>query len=329
MAGGFFREDNNRDDTERQPFVLQDFPSKILNSLAKARVGLDVATSSAGESSDDELEEVADEHTSKDSMEKSILDMVEQNNATDHSDMSPEAIKQQVKEHEIRDSSNAVRLQSISDPAELTADIGNDNEHSKENSGTLGEETSDNITIDHEDCHITRSISQLSNDIVDNDATCISTVGSSVQESSKSREVYQQDVSPDQTISSFGTELDDLEEEINKKKRLIEQLLSNRRMSDITSSDEKQNVQIDEYSPMDERTKKNPIEEYTLNEGSLQHENYATDNSGNTNTEVSDPSAHDISSLGMSTSVDASTPNEFEGITYVSTVTLMQIIKCI
>ena len=335
MAGGFFREDGNVDEVELKPLFLKDLP-KVSSNVAKPSVSmsLDAATSSTGESSDDqELEDVA----AKVLLTESASDLMKQSNNFG----IPEREATTGKENK----NDAVRKEGISFPVEsneLKMDINNDKVHSNENSGTLTGEISGNIPIDNEYSveeggDGTLSSSQCPNDTLDDSNTCVSTASSSIPKLSETGEICQQELSPEKTVN---TELDDLEDEINQKKRLIEKLLSNRRTSNISPSDAKGNVGnlLEEKSLCDEGQNNLSMQVCAASDISLQHGiSLSNDNesknaeSNLSTTTTSDDIAIPLPDTGTSrpTEIDAPVPNEFEGITYVSAMIFVQILHAL
>ncbi|CAB3998899.1 DNA repair complementing XP-G cells homolog [Paramuricea clavata] len=331
MAGGFFREDGNVDEVELKPFFLKDLP-KVSSNVAKPSMSmsLDAATSSTGESSDDqEFEDIA----AKVLPTESASDLMKQSNnfgipEREATDLSNIVMRQATGKENKND---AVRKEGISFPVEsneLKMDINDDKVHSNENSGTLTGEISGNIPIDNEyfveeGGDGTLSSSQYSNDTLDDSNTCVSTASSSIPKLSETGEICQQELSPEKTIN---TELDDLENEINQKKLLIEKLLSNRRTSNMSPSDAKENVGnlLEEKSLCDEGQNNLSMQVCAASDISLQHgislsnDNESKNAGSNPSTTTSDDIAIPLSDTGTSrpTEIDAPVPNEFEGITY-------------
>ena len=343
MAGGFFREDNNVTEVKLEPIVLADLP-KISSNVAKPSVSLslDAATSSGGESSDErELEDVAG---SVFQME-SANDLMKQSSNFGTSHIPTEDIHKQnhakviselVTEAENKNSDDVFPKENSSDSVRLNEekiDLDNGKIPSVEIDKTLSEEIGGNIPIDNkgsvnEGADETLSFSQSPDDLVNNVTTCFSSTTSSGQKSSEIRE--QQELSPERTIE---TELDDLEDEINEKKRLIEKLLSNRRTSNIikSSSDANESVGnlLEEKSLSDMGQNDNSMRGGAASDtGSLGVRNETKNAECNFSTAVETEdsfvsiSTHDVceTETAQAPEIDAPTPNEFEGITYVSIV---------
>ncbi len=353
MAGGFFRENSNVNEVELQPFVLKDLP-KVSSNVAKpsASLSLDATTSSADESSDDqEFEHVSvlPTESASDVMKQSNNfgspqihgeDILKQNNADESADLSDAVIRKHIAHEKNRNSNDAVPKEISSDPVqsnELKVDINNDKIHSIENIRTLGGDISENMPIDNEysieeggDRRL--SLSHSPDDILH--TTCISSTSSSISKLPETGEICQQELSPERV--DLDTELDDLEDEINQKKRLIEKLLSNRPTSKTikSPSDETENVgnSLEEKSLCDEGQNSTSMQVCAASDISLEHENNSRNSSDSKNAgsnpstamktgdSVANSFAQDMCDTETSqpTEIDAPVPNEFEGITYVS-----------
>ena len=363
MAGGFFREDGSVKEVQLQAFDLKGLP-KVPSNVVESSVSLalDVESSSTNEGSDvEESNDVEskvlfpvsanDENNQTQISTKRIL----KQNIAQQTTVLPDVIpRQQVIGTENINLNDTAPMQSKSNPVELNElrmDVDNDNVHSVDNSRKLCDEASDNKSIDIKDSVVKDTAGNLSpetlvlsdhtKDILNSNKTLTSKDGSSIQKLSETGKISQPESGPERNVSPFDTELDDLEDEINQKKRLIEKLLSDRRPISTSPSGVKENVGnfLQEKSLSDEGQSNNSIQICTPSETSLQYENNLSDNGDSRNVGSNRPTAimtgddigysaaHDVcdTETSQQTETVRSVPNEFEGITYVSTKIIMYI----
>lgn len=362
MAGGFFREDGNVEEVQLQSFDLKELPKVPKNFESSVSLALNVASSSTSESSDvEEFDDVAakvlspvltnDENRQAQIPTEHTLKL----NIAEQATVLPDAFpRQQVIGTENINSNDTAPMESKSNPVELNGigmHIDNDNVHSVDNSRKLCDEASDNKLIDIKDSILedtagnrsseTLVLSEHSKDVLNSNTSPTFTDGSSIQKSSETGKISQSESIPERNVSSFDTELDDLEDEINQKKRLIEKLLSDRHKIFTSPSDAKKNVGnlLQEKSLGDEGQNNNSMEDCTPSETSLQYENNLCDNNDSRNSgtnrpttiitgdDISNSAAHDVCDTDTSRQIEnvQPVPNEFEGITYVSNVIFMYV----
>ena len=363
MAGGFFREDGSVKEVQLQAFDLKGLP-KVPNNVVESSVSLALDAESSSTNAGSDVEESND-------VEAKVLFSVSANDENNQTQISTEHIlkqniaqqttvlpdvitRQQVIGTENINSNDTAPMQSKSNPVELNElrmDIDNDNVHSVDNSRKLCDKACDNKSIDIKDSVVedtagnlsseTLVLSEHTKDILNSNTTPTFTDVSSIQKLSETGKISQSESSPESNVSPFDTELDDLEDEINQKKRLIEKLLSDRRTILASPSDAKENVGNlrQEKSRGDEGQSNNSMQIFTPSETSLQYENNLSDDGDSRNVgsnrptaimtgdDIGNSAAHDVcdTETSQQTETVQSVPNEFEGITYVSTTVLMYV----
>ena len=320
MAGGFFRENIYEEIVPPQPIVLKDLP-KISSDIAKPSVSraLDEATSSTDESGDGlEPEVVIGDGNAVGVPHITIEDFPMPVDEKEIIDLSE---KEQVMRKENTESHNAIEIENSLDSMESNEEkiySNNGNIHIIENSASL-EASEQKITkveklnlTGNEDPQGTANRIKVGRESSDNVTIDIVT----------STEEYENKISSEKDLKTFEDELNDFEDEIKKKKRLIEQLLSNRRAPIVSepSSSTKSNVG-DIY---DEKL----FEEKPYGEISPQQESNLGDNNESTNEatsvssamETTDETARDVcdGEVPEPSVKDIPAQNEFEGKTYVS-----------
>lgn len=349
MAGGFFREEGNVHEEQIQQFDLKKLPKVPQNFVeSSVSLALDAASSSASDSSDaEESQDVASKVWSSLSASDvnkqaqiSIEHILKQNIAEQTAALSDAILRQQVTETENINSSDKTPLDNTSRPVELNElrmDIDSDDDSRK-----LCDDASENKAIDIKDPVVqdaTEILSEHTKNVLN--SSTAPTGSSSIQKLPEAGKISQPELSPEKKVSSFDTELDDLEDEINQKRRLIEKLLSDRRPSNITKSSSDANESggnlLDEKTFSNEGQKNNSMQICTPSENSLQHENISGDSNDSriagsdrptavmTGDGICNSVAHEVCETSQQTEIVQPVPNEFEGITYVSTVIFIHI----
>lgn len=195
---------------------------------------------------------------------------------------------------------------------------------------TVNVDVQDSIKEDNQEIHDSKSptVSQfLKNGSIGDvilEESSISTSVSTLPKTSDVGESSEEKAISDKTIiSAFDTELNDLEDEINQKKRLIEKLLADRRMSTMTESQSCAKGSVANFALKDKGFG-NEEQDVDI---SLEHESEFKDNESRdaesnlpTATDIRDGNADSVGNIEASrlTENDVPPPNEFEGVTYVS-----------
>ena len=352
LAGGFFREEGNVHEVQIQQFDLKKLPKVPQNFVeSSVSLALDASSSSASDSSDaEESQDVASKvwsSLSANDVNKqaqiSIEHILKQNIAEQTTALSDAILRQQVTETENINSSDKTPLDNTSRPVELNElrmDIDSDDDSEK-----LCDEASENKVIDIKDPVVqdaTEVLSEHTKNVLNSSTTPTPTGSSSIQKLPEAGKISELELSPEKKVSSFDTELDDLEDEINQKRLLIEKLLSDRHKSNITNSSSDANESggnlLEEKTLGNEGQKNNSMQICTPSETSLQHENISGDSNDSRIAGSDRPTAvmthgdgicnsvtHEVCETSQQTEIVQPVPNEFEGITYVSTVIFMHI----
>ena len=320
MAGGFFRDNSKDDEMKRQPIVLKDLP-KVPSNVAQPSVSLslDATTSSAGESSD---EQESEDLSGNACQTESANDLIKQSNKfgtphipTKDIQNDTKAVTELITEEENKNSDNAIEENASKTLQLNNGKLDNGKVHSIGNCTTLNGGMGKNIPSDNKHSVEENTVGMLSLQFPDPSV-------SSNQKSPEISEIDQRDLTPENIIE---TEMDDLEDQINEKKRLIEKLLSNRQTSKFIKppSDAKESVgNLVEEKPLSDNGQDNTTVSDASSLGNGNTNNISRSDLPNSMETEANSSVHDVCNARTSqkTEINTPLPNEFEGITYVSTM---------
>lgn len=360
MAGGFFREDSKAAEVEVEPFILSDLP-KVSNKVAQASVSLslDAEASSTDESGgEEEFEDVAvnvlPTASTSDTMRLSkngsqvdnsggddvshisasgsnTLDLSQfsfvnhpkSKNLVENAGLSDAAVGQQVCSNEGSNSKVASSKETELDEVQLIG-LKMDTDDDKFYASTTGKKTDGDashivINNDNSSGDKTVSSSQTTSLAMDSSVAC-----SSIQNQPAAENLSLQESVPETII-----ELDDLEDEINQKKRLIEKLLSTRGTlnafkpssdaGEVSLGDKNSlSEQVDVASGVSLEQEKASSDEREINNAQVNNTTSAIESTDDI------PSSTALDGIGdpgnlRGNAIDLPPVNEFEGITYVST----------
>ncbi|XP_028401708.1 DNA repair protein complementing XP-G cells homolog isoform X2 [Dendronephthya gigantea] len=319
MAGGFFREISNEDVVHPQPILLKDLP-KITSDIAKPSVSgaLDEAASSTDESGDGNEPEIVYNETFPYRSSKKVIG---DGNGVAVPHITNEDFPKTVGEKEV------IYLSEKEQPMQKESTESNDLvlvENRLDSVGSNEQKVDSNNGNIHTNANPpSREPSEQKVNLTSNEDLQIE-VGRELSENvtieiAPSTKEHEDKKDSEKDLTTIEDELDDFEDEIKKKKSLIEQLLSNRRPSVVNES---ANSNVGNIS--DEKLS----EEKPFSEISPQRENnFKNDDKDSSSDEtknlpsamaIMDESVRDISDCEAPEPAvnDISAQNEFEGKTY-------------